>query len=107
MLEAGQTFRLDLDETPGTNERVMLPHPEIIEASEIGHELLIDDGKMKLEVIGTGEGYLDCKVVVAGRIKDRKVCIQCVLSYHMMWQMFIPSHTFLLMPTSFLYYAGS
>ena len=73
VLEAGQTFRLDLDDTPGTNERVMLPHPEIIEASEVGHELLIDDGKMKLEVIGTGDGYLDCKVVVAGRIKDRKV----------------------------------
>jgi len=64
---------LDLDDTPGTNERVMLPHPAIIEASEVGHELLIDDGKMKLEVIGTGDGYLDCKVVVAGRIKDRKV----------------------------------
>ena len=73
MLEAGQTFRLDLDDTPGTNERVMLPHPEIIEASEVGHELLIDDGKMKLEVIGTGPGYLDCNVVIAGRIKDRKV----------------------------------
>ena len=73
VLQAGQTFRLDLDDTPGTNERVMLPHPEIIEASEVGHELLIDDGKMKLEVIGTGPGYLDCKVVVAGRIKDRKV----------------------------------
>ena len=89
MLEAGQTFRLDLDETPGTNERVMLPHPEIIKASEVGHVLLIDDGKMKLEVIGKGEGYLDCKVVIAGRIKDRKVYIQCVVSYHMMWQMFI------------------
>jgi pyruvate kinase len=73
VLQAGQTFRLDLDDTPGTNERVMLPHPEIIEASEVGHELLIDDGKMKLEVIGTGPGYLDCKVVVAGKIKDRKV----------------------------------
>ena len=83
MLEAGQTFRLDLDDTPGTNERVMLPHPEIIEASEVGHELLIDDGKMKLEVIGTGPGYLDCKVVVAGRIKDRKVraCMLCVHIY--------------------------
>ena len=75
VLEADQTFRLDLDDTPGTNERVMLPHPEIIEASEVGHELLIDDGKMKLEVIGTGDGYLNCKVVVAGRIKDRKVSI--------------------------------
>lgn len=51
----------------------MLPHPEIIEASEIGHVLLIDDGKMKLVVSGKGPGYLDCEVVVAGTIKDRKV----------------------------------
>jgi pyruvate kinase len=49
-----------------------LPHPEIIEASEVGHVLLIDDGKMKLVVVGKGPGYLDCEVVVAGTIKDRK-----------------------------------
>mmetsp|Transcript_38469 Transcript_38469/g.82902 ORF Transcript_38469/g.82902 Transcript_38469/m.82902 type:complete len:513 (+) Transcript_38469:139-1677(+) len=72
LLQAGQTFRLDLDETPGTNQRVLLPHPEIIEASEVGHVLLIDDGKVKFEVIGTGPGYLDCNVVVPGMIKDRK-----------------------------------
>ena len=71
-MTAGQTFRFDLDETPGTNQRVLLPHPEIIEASEVGHDLLIDDGKMKLTVIGKGPGYLDCEVVVAGKIKDRK-----------------------------------
>jgi pyruvate kinase len=71
-LQAGQIFRFDLDETPGTNQRVRLPHPEIIEASEVGHVLLIDDGKMKLEVVGTGPGYLDCMVVVPGTIKDKK-----------------------------------
>ena len=75
MLQAGQIFRFDLDETPGTNRRVLLPHPEIIEASQVGHVLLIDDGKVKLQVVGTGPGYLDCEVVVPGMIKDRKVCI--------------------------------
>lgn len=74
MLQAGQIFRFDLDETPGTNQRVLLPHPEIIEASEVGHDLLIDDGKVKVKVIGTGPGYLDCEVVVPGKIKDKKVC---------------------------------
>jgi len=73
LLLAGQTFRLDLDSTPGNNQRVMLPHPEIIEASEVGHSLLIDDGKMRLTVIAKGPGYLDCVVNVAGRIKDKKV----------------------------------
>jgi hypothetical protein len=52
MLEKGQIFRLDLDSALGDNTRVMLPHPEIIEASEIGHVLLVDDGKVKLVVSG-------------------------------------------------------
>jgi pyruvate kinase len=52
-LEEGQSFRLDLDESRGDNTRVMLPHPEIIEASEVGHVLLVDDGKVKLTVTGT------------------------------------------------------
>lgn len=72
MLQKGQTFRFDLDETPGTAQRVLLPHPEIIEASEVGHDLLIDDGKVKVTVIATGPGYLDCEVVVPGKIKDKK-----------------------------------
>ena len=72
LLEAGQIFRFDSDETPGTAQRVFLPHPEIIEASEVGHELLIDDGKVKVVVVGKGPGYLDCEVVVGGMIKDRK-----------------------------------
>jgi pyruvate kinase len=61
-LVTGQAFRLDLDPTPGTNQRVLLPHPEIIEASRPGHVLLVDDGKVKLQVTGTGPGYLDCVV---------------------------------------------
>ena len=73
VLQNGQAFRFDLDETPGTNQRVQLPHPEIIEASQPGHVLLVDDGKVKLMVTGTGPGYIDCEVVVAGKIKDKKV----------------------------------
>ena len=72
LLQAGQIFRFDSDETPGNAQRVFLPHPEILEASEVGHVLLIDDGKVKVVVSGKGPGYLDCEVVVGGMIKDRK-----------------------------------
>lgn len=72
ILEKGQMFRLDLDDAKGDKNRVMLPHPEIIEASEVGHNLLVDDGKVRLVVKGKGEGYLDCMVEIPGRIKDRK-----------------------------------
>ena len=72
MLEKGQIFRLDLDEAQGDNTRVMLPHPEIIEASAIDHVLLVDDGKVKLTVVGKGDKYLDCRVDVPGKISNRK-----------------------------------
>lgn len=73
ILQVGQTIRFDLDPTPGTVARVQLPHPEIIEASEVGHVLLIDDGKVKVVVSAKGPGYLDCVVEVPGKIKDKKV----------------------------------
>lgn len=50
----------------------MLPHPEIIAASEVGHSLLVDDGKVRLTVIGKGDDYLDCRVEVRGKINTRK-----------------------------------
>jgi pyruvate kinase len=71
-LEAGQSFRFDLDPTAGDQYRVHLPHRPIIEASEVGHSLLIDDGKVRLTVTGKGYDYLDCVVNVPGKIKDRK-----------------------------------
>jgi pyruvate kinase len=83
-LEKGQRFRFDLlVDQPGTSQRVALPHPEIIEASRVGHYLLIDDGKVKVRVIETGPGYLDCEVVVPGKIKDKKVRCEegCLMMY--------------------------
>lgn len=72
MLEKDSLFRLDLDSAQGDASRVMLPHPEIIEASEIGHVLLVDDGKVKLTVVGKGDKYLECRVDVPGKISNRK-----------------------------------
>ncbi|GBQ52764.1 pyruvate kinase [Acidomonas methanolica] len=71
-LMPGAAFRLDLDPAPGTVERVMLPHPEIIEAVEAGSVLLLDDGKLRLKVTACGADYLDTEVVVGGVLSDRK-----------------------------------
>ena len=71
-MTAGQDFRFDLDEAKGDNTRVMLPHPEIIAASEIGHTLLLDDGKLRMTVTSKGDGWLGCRNEVAGKISDRK-----------------------------------
>ncbi len=71
-LAPGALFRLDADPTPGDGTRVHLPHPEILEAVEPGHHLLIDDGKVKLRCVEKKGHTLICEVIVAGRVSDRK-----------------------------------
>jgi len=72
-VKKGEIFRFDSEsENPGNSKRVHLPHPEIIIASEVGHKLLVDDGKVALTVVEKGIDYLDCLVENDGIIKDRK-----------------------------------
>ncbi|MEH6773110.1 MAG: pyruvate kinase [Cereibacter changlensis] len=71
-LVVGADFRLDLDPAPGTLMRVNLPHPEIFAALEPGASLLVNDGKIRLEVTDCGADYANCKVTVGGTISNRK-----------------------------------
>ena len=71
-LQTGQPFQLDLNPTPGSAERVNLPHPEIIEAARIGTTLLLDDGKLRLRVTRKRPDALETEVVVGGPLSDHK-----------------------------------
>ena len=72
MLSKGDTFTLDADETAGDARRVYLPHPEIFHAVEPGHELLLDDGKVRLQVREATHTSVATSVVVGGKLSDRK-----------------------------------
>ena len=72
ILKPGQSFRLDLDETPGNQQRAPLLHPEIFAAISAGTSLLIDDGKLRLEVQDCTPDYADTKVVTGGPLRDHK-----------------------------------
>ncbi|MEP9379502.1 pyruvate kinase [Aquabacter sp. CN5-332] len=72
VLAPGAAFTLDSDPAPGTAERVHLPHPEILAALEPGHSLLLDDGKIRLLVEEASPERAVTRVVVGGRISDRK-----------------------------------
>jgi pyruvate kinase len=72
MLVQGQSFTLDADKTPGTIDRVHLPHPEILSSLEPGHTVLIDDGKLRLRVKSVKQGSATTSVEVAGKISNRK-----------------------------------
>ncbi|MDZ3837179.1 MAG: pyruvate kinase [Rhodospirillales bacterium] len=71
-VEAGAPFRLDLDPTPGDGRRAPLPHPEIFAVCRPKTTLLLDDGKVRLEVVATGSDYADATVITGGVLSDRK-----------------------------------
>ncbi len=72
LLKKDAEFTLDADSTPGDMHRVYLPHPEILEALEPGHVVLIDDGKVRLHIVETTKTSARAIVDVAGRISNRK-----------------------------------
>ena len=71
-LSAGQSFRFDLDPSPGGARRVQLPHPEIIGVAAAGTSLLLDDGKLRLRVARNRGDHLECEVITGGALSDRK-----------------------------------
>lgn len=72
MLDRGATFVLDSDPTPGTAERVFVPHPEVLGSLEPGHSLLLDDGKIRLTVLEASSSRAVTRVEVGGRLTARK-----------------------------------
>ena len=71
-LTEGANFRFDLDEAPGDAGRVCLPHPEVFRAVAPGQILLIDDGRLRLEIAECSDRHIAATVLVGGAIGDRK-----------------------------------
>ena len=72
ILEEGASFRFDLDEAPGDQTRVCLPHKEIFAALRVGARLLVNDGKVRLKVEECSPDHATCTVIAGGKISDRK-----------------------------------
>lgn len=72
LLQAGDTFRLDLSDQPGDARRAPLPHPEIFAALKPDADLLLNDGRVRLRVTRCGADFADTEVVTGGELSDRK-----------------------------------
>ena len=72
MLAEGTSFVLDLDSSPGSPERVALPHPEVFAALRPGTNLLLNDGKVRLQVETSGANFAGTRVKVGGEMSDHK-----------------------------------
>ena len=68
----GALFRFDGKEDVGSAERVYLPHPQIFEAVEPGHTLLLDDGKLRMRVVDRSVREITAEVLVGGALASRK-----------------------------------
>ncbi|WP_413207660.1 pyruvate kinase [Rhodospirillum sp. A1_3_36] len=71
-LETGATFRLDMEPELGDVNRVQLPHPEIFRAMEVGTDLLLDDGKIRLRVEVVTPDHAITRIITGGTLSDHK-----------------------------------
>jgi pyruvate kinase len=71
-VSVGQQFTLDMSPEPGNASRVPLLHPEIFAAVKAGDHLLIDDGKVRLNVLACDGKSAQVQVLNDGVLSDRK-----------------------------------
>ncbi|AUL97888.1 pyruvate kinase [Vibrio vulnificus] len=75
-LKAGDPFILDgtLNRDAGTQERVGLDYPELIDDLQVGNILLLDDGRIQLEVkaVDTQTRLVNTVALNGGKLSNRK-----------------------------------
>lgn len=71
-LTEGDVLSFVRREAIGGLGRVHLPHPEIFQAVQQGHTLLLDDGKFKLRVVEASDVRIDAEVMTSGALGSRK-----------------------------------
>ena len=71
-LKANDIFTLVNEDIIGNNEKVSVTYKELYKDIEIGTQILIDDGKIELEVIEIKDKDVVCKVTNGGMLGNRK-----------------------------------
>ncbi len=71
-LTKGQTFTLDLINKPGNKSRVNFPHSEIYEFLTPNTIILIDDGRLRMQIIDQKNNLLIAEVLNSGEISNNK-----------------------------------
>lgn len=72
ILEKGQDFTLTTREVEGTAEICTISYVDLPRQLELGTNILIDDGKLRLRVEEVDETDIRCKVLVGGKVSNRK-----------------------------------
>jgi pyruvate kinase len=71
-LTENMEFKFDLDPEPGDETRVCLPHKEILDALEVKSKIMMDDGRVCMEITKKGKGYVKAKVLNGTELSNNK-----------------------------------
>jgi pyruvate kinase len=71
-LEAGATLTLTTRPVLGSRREVSVPYPHLTEDLQSGDTLLLSDGDLELEVLGTTGDDVHCRVIIGGTLASRK-----------------------------------
>jgi len=72
VIKTGDMVKLTSEEVVGTADLVPIDYPNLAEDSQVGNQILIDDGLLELKIIKKGDDGIVAKVVVGGVLKSRK-----------------------------------
>ena len=75
ILKNNQKFVLDLNPKEGDQNRVFLPHKEIFKSVKKNNKILIDDGKIILNIDKVLSDQIITEVLVGGKFLTKKVSI--------------------------------
>ena len=71
-LKTGQSFTLTTDDVPGDESRCSITYAQLPQDVKPGNTILLDDGLVRLTVLGTTEREIRCRVENDGVMKDKK-----------------------------------
>ena len=72
VLRAGDSFKLYLDGRAGSREGVSVSHQNLAAEVALGDAILIDDGKIELEVIATRREEIETRIECGGTLRSQK-----------------------------------
>ncbi len=72
VLEAGKKIRIVKETVEGDEERFSVNHPKALDSLKIGDVILLENAKMKLEVISTEEDGVTCVIINGGVLGNKK-----------------------------------
>ncbi len=71
-LVAGEKIRIVKEEVLGNAKRISVNHKEALDAFQIGNIVLLENAKMKLEVISKEEDGITCQIIEGGILGSHK-----------------------------------